>query len=40
MKVCVDWTKKDTDKQAMKGKYMITVFADDKEIGTGSFDLK
>jgi hypothetical protein len=40
MKVCVDWTKKDTDKQAMKGKYMVTVFADDKEIGTGSFDLK
>ena len=40
MRVCVDWTKKDTDKQAMKGKYMVTVFADDKEIGTGSFDLK
>ncbi|MCX6269434.1 MAG: hypothetical protein NTW16_19120 [Bacteroidetes bacterium] len=39
-KVCVDWTKKDTDKPAMKGKYMVTVFADDKEIGTGSFDLK
>ena len=40
MRVCVDWTKKDTDKAAMKGKYMVTVFADDKEIGTGSFDLK
>ena len=40
MRVCVDWTKKDTEKAAMKGKYMITVFADDKEIGTGSFDLK
>jgi len=40
MRVCVDWTKKDTDKPAMKGKYIITVFADDKEIGTGSFDLK
>ncbi|MFZ4522219.1 MAG: hypothetical protein ACOYNC_10960 [Bacteroidales bacterium] len=40
MKVCVDWTKKDSDKQAMKGKYMVTVFAEDKEIGTGSFDLK
>jgi hypothetical protein len=39
-KVCVDWTKKDSDKPAMKGKYMVTVFADDKEIGTGSFDLK
>jgi hypothetical protein len=40
IRVCVDWTKKDTDKPAMKGKYMVTVFADDKEIGTGSFDLK
>ena len=40
MRVCVDWTKKDNDKPAMKGKYMVTVFADDKEIGTGSFDLK
>ena len=40
MRVCVDWTKKDTEKPAMKGKYMVTVFADDKEIGTGSFDLK
>jgi hypothetical protein len=39
-RVCVDWTKKDSDKAAMKGKYMVTVFADDKEIGTGSFDLK
>jgi hypothetical protein len=40
LRVCVDWTKKDTEKSAMKGKYMVTVFADDKEIGTGSFDLK
>jgi len=40
MKVCVDWTKKNTDNPAMKGKYMVTVFADDKEIGTGSIDLK
>lgn len=40
MKVCVDWTKKNTDNPAMKGKYIVTVFADDKEIGTGSFDLK
>ncbi|MEI7897019.1 MAG: hypothetical protein WCJ26_08285 [bacterium] len=38
--VCLNWTKKDTDQPAMKGKYMVTVFADDKEIGTGSFDLK
>jgi hypothetical protein len=40
MRVCVDWTKRDNDKPAMKGKYMVTVFADDAEIGTGSFDLK
>ncbi len=40
MKVCVDWTKKNNDAPAMKGKYMVTVFGDDKEIGTGSFDLK
>ncbi|MDP1621020.1 MAG: hypothetical protein Q8M08_01645 [Bacteroidales bacterium] len=40
MKVCLDWNKKDTDKPAMKGKYIVTVFAEDTEIGTGSFDLK
>jgi hypothetical protein len=40
MNVCVTWTKRDNDQAAMKGKYMVTVFADDKEIGTGSFDLK
>lgn len=39
-RVCIDWTKRDNDKSAMKGKYMVTVFADDTEIGTGSFDLK
>jgi hypothetical protein len=40
MNICINWTKKNTDIPAMKGKYMVTVFADDKEIGTGSFDLK
>jgi uncharacterized protein YoxC len=40
MNVCLDWTKKDNDKPAMKGKYIVSVFADDKEIGAGSFDLK
>ena len=40
MNVCVAWTKKDDDQPAMKGKYIVTVFGDDKEIGTGSFDLK
>jgi len=40
LNLCVDWTKKDNDKPAMKGRYVVTVFADDKEIGSGSFDLK
>jgi len=40
MNVCVVWTKKDNDKPAMKGKYIVTVFADDKAIGDGSFELK
>jgi hypothetical protein len=40
MRICVDWTKRDTDKPAMKGKYMVTVFTEDKEIGTGTFELK
>ena len=40
MRVCVDWTKRDNDKPAMKGKYIVTVFADDNEIGSGSFDLR
>ncbi len=38
--VCVNWTKKDSDKAAMKGKYIVSVFADDKAIGEGSFELK
>jgi len=40
MNVCVDWTKKDNDKPAMKGKYAVSVFADDKAIGEGTFELK
>jgi hypothetical protein len=40
LNLCVDWTKKDTDKPAMKGRYVVTVFADDKEIGSGTFELK
>jgi Tfp pilus assembly protein PilO len=40
MNVCVNWDKKDTDKSAMKGKYTINVYTDDKEIGSGSFELK
>ena len=38
--VCADWTKKDKDTPAMKGKYIVTVFTDEAEIGTGSFELK
>jgi hypothetical protein len=38
--VCVVWTKKDTDKAAMKGRYTVNVFSEDKEIGQGSFELK
>jgi len=40
LNLCVDWTKKDSDRPAMKGLYVVTVFADDKEIGSGSFTLK
>lgn len=40
MNVCVAWTKKDTDKPAMKGRYIVSVFADDKAIGEGTFELK
>lgn len=40
LRLCLDWTKRDTDKAAMKGKYIVTVFADNQEIGSGSFDLK
>jgi len=40
MNVCVDWTKKDNDKPSMKGKYILSVYTDDKEIGEGSFELK
>ncbi len=38
--LCVIWNKRDNDIAAMKGKYIISVFADDKEIGEGSFELK
>ena len=38
--LCVVWNKKENDVPAMKGKYIISVFADDKEIGEGSFELK
>jgi hypothetical protein len=40
MNVCVTWNKRNTDTPAMKGKYTVTVFTEDKEIGTGTFELK
>jgi hypothetical protein len=40
MNLCVDWTKKDQSQPAMKGRYTIAVFADDTEIGQGTFELK
>ena len=38
--VCVVWNKKDNDIPAMKGRYIVSVFTDEKEIGEGSFELK
>jgi predicted RNase H-related nuclease YkuK (DUF458 family) len=40
MNLCVKWTKKDNDKPAMKGTYTVTVYSDEKEIGSGTFQLK
>jgi len=40
MNLCVKWTKKDNDKPAMKGTYVVTVYTDEKEIGSGTFQLK
>jgi regulator of replication initiation timing len=40
MNRCVNWTKKENDKPAMKGSYTVTVYTEDKQIGTGTFQLK
>jgi len=40
MNVCVDWIKRDNDIPAMKGRYLVGVFFDNREIGQGSFELK
>jgi predicted RNase H-related nuclease YkuK (DUF458 family) len=40
MNLCVKWTKKENDKPAMKGFYNVTVYSDDKQIGSGTFQLK
>lgn len=40
MNVCVEWLKRDKDKPAMRGKYMVNVFLEDREIGQGLFELR
>ncbi|MFH1159903.1 MAG: hypothetical protein V1733_03025, partial [bacterium] len=40
MNICVDWIKRDNDIPAMKGRYLVGVFFDNREIGQGSFELK
>jgi len=40
MTLCVKWTKKQDEKPAMKGNYSVTVYTEDKEIGSGTFQLK
>lgn len=40
MNLCVKWTKKENDKPAMKGTYTVAVYSDEKEIGSGTFQLK
>jgi hypothetical protein len=38
--LCLEWIKKDKESPAMKGRYIVTVFSEDSEIGSGSFELK
>ncbi|MBC8314724.1 MAG: hypothetical protein ISR57_07250 [Bacteroidales bacterium] len=40
MRTCVEWIKGDKEAAAMKGRYLVTVFFNDREIGQGSFSLK
>jgi len=40
MRTCVYWIKGDKDIPAMKGRYLVSVFFNDREIGQGSFSLK
>jgi hypothetical protein len=40
MTLSTDWTKKDTDQPAMKGTYTVSVFTEEKEIGSATFELK
>jgi hypothetical protein len=38
--LCVKWLKKENDKPAMKGTYNVTVYTDEQQIGSGTFQLK
>jgi hypothetical protein len=38
--ICLSWYKRDKKTDAMPGKYNVSVFCDDYEIGQTSFDLK
>jgi hypothetical protein len=40
LNICLKWLKKENDKAAMKGAYTVTVYTDDREIGSGTFQLK
>jgi len=39
-RLCVNWVKQPNDIPAMKGRYLVGVFFNDREIGQGSFELK
>lgn len=38
--ICLNWNKHDRKAEAMRGKYNVTVFCDDYEIGQSSFEIK
>jgi hypothetical protein len=38
--ICLSWYKHDKKTDAMAGKYNVSVFCDDYEIGQTSFELK
>lgn len=40
LNLCVVWNKKEADVPAMKGRYTVSVFTVDDEIGSSSFELK
>jgi hypothetical protein len=40
MNMCVEWIKGNKEEPAMKGRYHVSIFFDNMEIGQGSFELK